>query len=142
MGSKFCVMVVAVHVQCLCGRRKRSCVCCLLIPSYLLCQKCDISEPLNFGNGKPTIPVLNDQTLPKFLESARVDKTVNRNDTRLKLFSGTANPALSQVSIQFLIVVYKRVMFILLYHLDFAPRVINSTGGILRLSLYKNLIML
>ncbi|XP_052307690.1 ribose-phosphate pyrophosphokinase 1 isoform X2 [Populus trichocarpa] len=59
--------------------------------------KCDISEPLNFGNGKPTIPVLNNQTLPKFLESARVDKTVNRNDTRLKLFSGTANPALSQV---------------------------------------------
>ncbi|KAL9387448.1 hypothetical protein Peur_020572 [Populus x canadensis] len=58
--------------------------------------KCDISEPLNFGNGKPTIPVLNNQTLPKFLESARVDKTVNRNDTRLKLFSGTANPALSQ----------------------------------------------
>eukprot|EP00258_Populus_trichocarpa_P036138 XP_024452157.1 ribose-phosphate pyrophosphokinase 1 isoform X2 [Populus trichocarpa] len=59
-------------------------------------MKCDISEPLNFGNGKPTIPVLNNQTLPKFLESARVDKTVNRNDTRLKLFSGTANPALSQ----------------------------------------------
>ncbi|XP_034918380.1 ribose-phosphate pyrophosphokinase 1 isoform X2 [Populus alba] len=58
--------------------------------------KCDIAEPLNFGNGKPTIPVLNGQTFPKFLESARVDKTVNRNDTRLKLFSGTANPALSQ----------------------------------------------
>lgn len=58
--------------------------------------KCDIAEPLNFGNGKPAIPVLNDQTFPKFLESARVDKTVNRNDTRLKLFSGTANPALSQ----------------------------------------------
>ncbi|CAK7356190.1 unnamed protein product [Dovyalis caffra] len=58
--------------------------------------KCDISEPLNFGNGKPTIPVLNYRTLPKFLESARVEKTVSRNDTRLKLFSGTANPALSQ----------------------------------------------
>lgn len=58
--------------------------------------KCDIAEPLNFGNGKPAIPVLNDQTFPKFLESARVDKTVNRKDTRLKLFSGTANPALSQ----------------------------------------------
>ncbi|KAL3598742.1 hypothetical protein D5086_006660 [Populus alba] len=58
--------------------------------------KCDIAEPLNFGNGKPPIPVLNGQTFPKFLESARVDKTVNRNDTRLKLFSGTANPALSQ----------------------------------------------
>ncbi|KAJ6347838.1 hypothetical protein OIU76_004351 [Salix suchowensis] len=58
--------------------------------------KCDISGPLNFGNGKPAIPVLNDHTLPKFLESARVDKTVDRNDTRLRLFSGTANHALSQ----------------------------------------------
>ncbi|KAF9685504.1 hypothetical protein SADUNF_Sadunf03G0061500 [Salix dunnii] len=58
--------------------------------------KCDISGPLNFGNGKPAIPVRNDQALPKFLESARVDKTVDRNDTRLRLFSGTANHALSQ----------------------------------------------
>ncbi|KAI9401618.1 hypothetical protein POPTR_001G145700v4 [Populus trichocarpa] len=58
--------------------------------------KCDISEPLNFGNGKPTIPVLNDRTLPKFLESDRVEKTVSRNNIRLKLFSGTANPSLSQ----------------------------------------------
>ncbi|KAG6792048.1 hypothetical protein POTOM_001187 [Populus tomentosa] len=58
--------------------------------------KCDISEPLNFGNGKPTIPVLNDRILPKFLESDRVEKTVSRNDIRLKLFSGTANPSLSQ----------------------------------------------
>ncbi|KAB5564192.1 hypothetical protein DKX38_004246 [Salix brachista] len=78
------------------GRRKGSCVCYLLIRIYLLCQKCDISGPLNFGNGKPAIPVLNDQTLPKFLESARVDKTVNRNNTKLRLFSGTANHALSQ----------------------------------------------
>ena len=71
-----------------------------LIISYLLfCQKCDISEPLNFGNGKPTIPVLNDRTLPKFLEYPRVGKTVSRKDIRLKLFSGTANPSLSQVTI-------------------------------------------
>ncbi|KAJ7011231.1 hypothetical protein NC653_001608 [Populus alba x Populus x berolinensis] len=59
-------------------------------------HKCDISEPLNFGNGKPAIPVLNDRILPKFLESDRVEKTVSRNDIRLKLFSGTANPSLSQ----------------------------------------------
>ncbi|KAG5228747.1 hypothetical protein OIU76_018162 [Salix suchowensis] len=58
--------------------------------------KCDISEPLNFGNGKPTIPVLDDRTLPKFLEYPRVGKTVSRKDIRLKLFSGTANPSLSQ----------------------------------------------
>ncbi|XP_048320528.2 ribose-phosphate pyrophosphokinase 1 isoform X1 [Ziziphus jujuba] len=55
--------------------------------------KCDMAEP---SNGKPIVPILNQRTLPKFLESARVEKTVNRNSTRLKLFSGTANPALSK----------------------------------------------
>jgi hypothetical protein len=75
-------------------------LCFLLILNYLLlCQKCVISEPLNFGNGKPTIPVLNDRTLPRFLESDRAGKTVSRNNIRLKLFSGTANPSLSQVTI-------------------------------------------
>ncbi|XP_027335575.1 ribose-phosphate pyrophosphokinase 1 isoform X1 [Abrus precatorius] len=58
--------------------------------------KCDMAEASNLVNGKPIIPVLNEQTLPKFLESARTEKTVNRNSNRLKLFSGTANPALSQ----------------------------------------------
>lgn len=62
-----------------------------------LCQKCDMSEPSNFVNGKPIVPVLNEQTLPKFMESARKEKAVSRNGNRLKLFSGTANPALSQV---------------------------------------------
>ncbi|KAH7514361.1 hypothetical protein FEM48_Zijuj11G0081500 [Ziziphus jujuba var. spinosa] len=52
-----------------------------------------MAEP---SNGKPIVPILNQRTLPKFLESARVEKTVNRNSTRLKLFSGTANPALSK----------------------------------------------
>ncbi|XP_027335576.1 ribose-phosphate pyrophosphokinase 1 isoform X2 [Abrus precatorius] len=59
--------------------------------------KCDMAEASNLVNGKPIIPVLNEQTLPKFLESARTEKTVNRNSNRLKLFSGTANPALSQL---------------------------------------------
>ncbi|KAK6262755.1 hypothetical protein QUC31_008571 [Theobroma cacao] len=58
--------------------------------------KCDLPQPLNYGNGKPTIPILNERTLPKFLESARMETTVNRNGAKLKLFSGTANPALSQ----------------------------------------------
>lgn len=56
-----------------------------------------MAEPSNFVNGKPIVPVLNEQTLPKFMESARTEKTVNKNSNRLKLFSGTANPALSQV---------------------------------------------
>lgn len=59
------------------------------------CVKCDMAEPIN-GNGKPIIPIVNERTLPKFLESARLEKSVNRSSTRLKLFSGTANPALSQ----------------------------------------------
>ncbi|XP_024041449.1 ribose-phosphate pyrophosphokinase 1 isoform X2 [Citrus clementina] len=59
--------------------------------------RCDMAEALNFPNGKPNIPVLNERTLPKFLETARMEKTVNRTtNNRIKLFSGTANPALSQ----------------------------------------------
>ncbi|KAL6178528.1 hypothetical protein ACLB2K_050046 [Fragaria x ananassa] len=59
------------------------------------CVKYEMSEPIK-GNGKPIIPVVNERTLPKFLESARLAKSVNRNGARIKLFSGTANPALSQ----------------------------------------------
>ncbi|KAL2573647.1 hypothetical protein AAZV13_17G140500 [Glycine max] len=55
-----------------------------------------MSESSNFVNGKPIIPVLNERTLPKFMESAREAKTVSRNSNRLKLFSGRANPTLSQ----------------------------------------------
>lgn len=65
---------------------------------FTLCQKCDMAEAGKYANGKPSIPILNEQTLPKFLESARMEKTVNRNGSKLKLFSGTANPALSQVT--------------------------------------------
>jgi len=64
-------------------------------------QKCDMSESSNFPNGKPIIPVLNERTLPKFLESARAETAVSRNSNRLKLFSGTANPVLSQVIFYF-----------------------------------------
>ncbi|KAK3183081.1 hypothetical protein Dsin_030367 [Dipteronia sinensis] len=58
--------------------------------------RCDLAEPLNFANGKPNIPLLNERTLPKFLESARMEKTVTRSNTRIRLFSGTANPGLSR----------------------------------------------
>ncbi|GLU05446.1 hypothetical protein SLE2022_225470 [Rubroshorea leprosula] len=60
------------------------------------CVKCDTPESLGVGSGKPTIPIINERTLPKFLESARMVENVNRNGTKLKLFSGTANPALSK----------------------------------------------
>ncbi|CAJ2635159.1 unnamed protein product [Trifolium pratense] len=58
--------------------------------------KCDMTGPSNLVNGKPIIPVINDKTLPKFMESATTDKIVSRNASKLKLFSGTANPTLSQ----------------------------------------------
>ncbi|KAG7569252.1 Ribose-phosphate pyrophosphokinase [Arabidopsis thaliana x Arabidopsis arenosa] len=58
--------------------------------------KCDMPESLNVENGNPSIPIINERTLPKFLESARMEKSVSRTSTRLKLFSGTANPALAQ----------------------------------------------
>lgn len=59
-------------------------------------QRCQIMEPLKFENGKPCIPVLNDQTTPGFF-SLKQDEAVTR-DTRLRIFSGTANPSLSQVN--------------------------------------------
>ncbi|GAV65414.1 Pribosyltran domain-containing protein/Pribosyltran_N domain-containing protein [Cephalotus follicularis] len=67
---------------------------------YRICAsntvRCDLPEQLNIQNGKPVIPILNERTLPKFLETARMEKTSNGNSTRLRLFSGSANPALSR----------------------------------------------
>lgn len=54
---------------------------------------------MKFENGKPCVPVLNDRTMPNFLESRRIEKSISRNSERLKIFSGTANPALSKVFI-------------------------------------------
>ncbi|KAL5570138.1 hypothetical protein UlMin_026713 [Ulmus minor] len=42
------------------------------------------------------IHVLNERTLPNFLESTLVENTGSRINNKIKLFSGTANPALSQ----------------------------------------------
>lgn len=58
-----------------------------------------MNESLKFENGKPCVPVLTEGTLPRFLESKRMEKSVSRNGHRLKIFSGTANPALSKVFI-------------------------------------------
>uniref|UniRef100_A0A7C8YG71 ribose-phosphate diphosphokinase n=1 Tax=Opuntia streptacantha TaxID=393608 RepID=A0A7C8YG71_OPUST len=58
--------------------------------------KCDGGEPLKLVNGKPSVPVLNEQSLPKFLHSKRLEKSVNSSGTRLKLFSGLANPVLAK----------------------------------------------
>ncbi|MCE0481956.1 hypothetical protein HAX54_040182 [Datura stramonium] len=59
------------------------------------CVNCEINEA---ANEKPIVPIINDETLPTFLQAKRLQNAVNRNNTKLKIFSGTANPSLSQVN--------------------------------------------
>ncbi|KAF3587806.1 hypothetical protein F2Q69_00027877 [Brassica cretica] len=47
-------------------------------------------------NGNARIPIINETTLPKYFDSSRLEKSASRANTKLKLFSGTANPSLSQ----------------------------------------------
>ncbi|CAI0447106.1 unnamed protein product [Linum tenue] len=61
--------------------------------------RCHVVEPLKFENGKPCIPVLpaGERSLPSFLTTPQLGNIVSsKNDTRLRIFSGTANPSLSQ----------------------------------------------
>ncbi|EOY17528.1 Phosphoribosyltransferase family protein isoform 2 [Theobroma cacao] len=61
--------------------------------------RCNVVEPLKFDNGKPFFPFLTtDPALPTFLSSnSHLERSINKNDTRLRIFSGTANPALAQL---------------------------------------------
>ncbi|VVA93312.1 unnamed protein product [Arabis nemorensis] len=58
--------------------------------------KCNLPKALNVGNGNARVPIINETTIPKFFDSSRLEKSVSGTNTKLKLFSGTANPALSQ----------------------------------------------
>ncbi|PIA32671.1 hypothetical protein AQUCO_04400098v1 [Aquilegia coerulea] len=58
--------------------------------------RCRLIEPLRSDNGRPSIPVFNEHNLPGFLTSRHPVNMVNENNTRLRIFSGTANPLLSQ----------------------------------------------
>ncbi|CAL0324362.1 unnamed protein product [Lupinus luteus] len=64
--------------------------------------RCKVIEPLKFQNGKPSESELllngGGGSIPSFLvtPNARVKDLVNGNDTRLRIFSGTANPSLAQ----------------------------------------------
>lgn len=63
---------------------------------WFVMQMCKFVEPLNFDNGKPCIPVIKDHTLPGFMS---MDPGLPRGGaSRIRIFSGTANPALAQVS--------------------------------------------
>ncbi|XP_073014443.1 ribose-phosphate pyrophosphokinase 1 [Typha latifolia] len=58
---------------------------------------CRLVEPLKSENGSPPcVSVLNDQMFPSFLTTPHLQETRNQHDTRLRIFSGTANPALAQ----------------------------------------------
>ncbi|KAI9092987.1 hypothetical protein K1719_027510 [Acacia pycnantha] len=60
--------------------------------------RCNLVEPLKFDNGRPNDVTLNGgNSIPSFLTpNARAQDLVFGNDTRLRIFSGTANPALAQ----------------------------------------------
>ncbi|XP_070033801.1 ribose-phosphate pyrophosphokinase 1-like isoform X2 [Nicotiana tomentosiformis] len=60
------------------------------LPSYV---NCEINKPVD---EKPIIPIINDETLSAFLQAKRLQNAVKSNSTKLKIFSGTANPSLSQ----------------------------------------------
>ncbi|THG01496.1 hypothetical protein TEA_022287 [Camellia sinensis var. sinensis] len=70
------------------------------IETNCISKRCNLTEPLKFkDNGKPSIPVLDSEqaTFPSFLASNYLEANAfYKNDTRLRIFSGTANPALSQ----------------------------------------------
>ncbi|MQL74222.1 hypothetical protein Taro_006566, partial [Colocasia esculenta] len=69
--------------------------CSSIFPLFAVCLVV-LSEPLKFANGAPSalrIPILNDQTL---LTSRQLEGADSGGDTKLRIFSGTANPALSQ----------------------------------------------
>ncbi|KAG6407546.1 hypothetical protein SASPL_130538 [Salvia splendens] len=56
--------------------------------------RCELTDAVN---GKPRVPVLNDQTLPKYLQSRRLGNAVDKNiNNEIKIFSGTGNFMLSQ----------------------------------------------
>ncbi|KAJ8560302.1 hypothetical protein K7X08_004360 [Anisodus acutangulus] len=64
---------------------------------YIFERNCEINEP---ASEKPIVPIINDETLPTFLQAKRLQNAVDRNNNKLnpklKIFSGTANPSLSQ----------------------------------------------
>ncbi|CAI9115203.1 OLC1v1016043C1 [Oldenlandia corymbosa var. corymbosa] len=47
-------------------------------------------------NGKPCVPIVNDQILPEFLQARHLENAVKKSEIKLKIFSGTTNTVLSQ----------------------------------------------
>ncbi|CAA6657218.1 unnamed protein product [Spirodela intermedia] len=67
------------------------------IPGAGRCVSCRLIEPLKFANGAPpSVPILADQRIPGLRKSVLLQDIDGDSDTKLRIFSGTANPALSQ----------------------------------------------
>ncbi|KAH7659164.1 Ribose-phosphate pyrophosphokinase protein [Dioscorea alata] len=63
----------------------------------LFTTRCQFFGPLRYNNGAPPcIPVINESSLPGLLPTPRLQEIGGKHDTRLRIFSGTANPALAQ----------------------------------------------
>ncbi|KAG9154486.1 hypothetical protein Leryth_020509 [Lithospermum erythrorhizon] len=65
-------------------------------------HRCNVGEPQRFKvNGRSPIPTISgaaeNLSIPSFLTSNHFQKSLSpSNDTRLRIFSGTANPSLAQ----------------------------------------------
>ncbi|KAK4592454.1 hypothetical protein RGQ29_016841 [Quercus rubra] len=73
------------------------------IPASQNAVRCNLVEPLKYENGKPYTPYLSSTTTDQATATTTTTTTTpsishseNAHDTRLRIFSGTANPALSQ----------------------------------------------
>ncbi|CAN6461930.1 unnamed protein product [Victoria cruziana] len=58
--------------------------------------KCGLAESLGCNNGTTRAPFLSDRILPDLFVSRTTEGLVPKNDTKLRIFSGTANPLLAQ----------------------------------------------
>lgn len=69
------------------------------LPCRLHSTRCMLANPVDSPNGKAFIPVLQKQGLTGLLGSSYPQEMVQRDlrhDTRLRIFSGSANPSLAQ----------------------------------------------
>lgn len=62
-----------------------------------LIQRCKLAESLHFNNGTPRVPVFGEQAVPGLFMSKNTEELIPKSDTKLRIFSGTANPLLAQV---------------------------------------------
>lgn len=65
-------------------------------------QRCRLVEPLRSDNGAlPNAPILLNGALSSAFSLPSARDLPAQSDTRLRIFSGTANPDLSQVNLQY-----------------------------------------